>query len=132
MNLTYLDIYANGTATFLGGTVVSLNKPTNSKTRGVLAVSIGNLSMYHWSHDTNQFTRYASSSNVLNRQDPGGRLGMYLDDGLIDLRNLTIHYFECSMYDTIIVMTDGVEDNFRKFFEFLTKSNWQFRPCVIR
>ena len=42
----------------------------------------------------------------------GGRLGPYLDPGLPDLRNFVVKSFECNSNDTIIVVSDGVDDNF--------------------
>ncbi len=48
----------------------------------------------------------------LSATDPGGRLGPWTDAGTDDLRNLRLYYVECCPGDILLLVTDGVHDNF--------------------
>lgn len=43
--------------------------------------------------------------------EPGGRLGPFVDNGQPDLRNLALFYEECDADDVLLLCTDGVHEN---------------------
>jgi hypothetical protein len=50
--------------------------------------------------------------NVTDVRDPGGRLGPYLEGGAPDLRNLKLYFMPCEPGDVLLLVSDGVHDNF--------------------
>ena len=79
----------------------------------VVYIQIGDVSIYRRSFATNKIVRYGDSTLYSN--DMGGRVGLppngnYADP---DLRNMSINHFLCDVNDSIIVLSDGIDDNFR-------------------
>jgi len=50
--------------------------------------------------------------NVNDARDCGGRIGPYVGEGQPDLRNASIYWTICEEDDMLIVVSDGVHDNF--------------------
>jgi hypothetical protein len=50
--------------------------------------------------------------NLTDAKDPGGRLGPWQENGGPDLRNLKVYYAECLPNDLLILVSDGIHDNF--------------------
>lgn len=76
----------------------------------IVYLQIGNISMYHWSYETKKLVRYGDSAVTDGAR---GRLGPYVDKGGADLRNMEIHYFTCKAKDSIILLSDAIDANFR-------------------
>lgn len=51
-------------------------------------------------------------ANLTDAKDPGGRLGPWSQNGTDDLRNLKLYYVEVEPGDLLIVVSDGIHDNF--------------------
>eukprot|EP01103_Thecamoeba_quadrilineata_P002855 TRINITY_DN12714_c0_g1_i1.p1 TRINITY_DN12714_c0_g1~~TRINITY_DN12714_c0_g1_i1.p1 ORF type:complete len:729 (-),score=133.49 TRINITY_DN12714_c0_g1_i1:24-2210(-) len=103
-----------GTTTLLGGVVIPTvpRDPTDPPYVG-LFVSLGDCKCYRLSKKTGlllDITRGLRPEG-LQRSDPGGRLGPY-DSGQSDTRNLKLLSVGLEIGDSLILMSDGVHDNF--------------------
>lgn len=78
-----------------------------------VVASLGDCKAFHYMHRSNEFTDITEGNrqNLTDARDPGGRLGPYIDGGP-DLRNLHLYYRIAEKDDIILLMSDGVHDNF--------------------
>ncbi len=101
-----------GTTTILGGVIVPIGEQDGLSL--FIFISVG---------DCKAYCRKASSGIVVDlsvetrtsafdAKDPGGRIGPHNPDKMPDLRNLTIDFRVCEAGDIIILVSDGVSDNF--------------------
>jgi serine/threonine protein phosphatase PrpC len=109
-------LFQAGTTTILGCTVLPLDKPVKDCNWAFVCLNLGDCKAYHLDIKTNQISDITEGNrlDIYDAKDPGGRLGPQLDDGSPDLRNLALHSKLCSDGDIIILVSDGVHDNFGK------------------
>lgn len=108
-------IFLAGTTTMLGGMILEIEPDAKANSRwAFICLSLGDCKAYIWSHKTGQVTEITEGNrqNITDARDPGGRIGPYLDKGAPDLRNLGAYWYPCEKGDIVIVVTDGVYDNF--------------------
>ena len=117
------------------GILLEVEIPSSTKKRkgwSLLVASVGNIKAYHYSVKEGTIaevtTRTALNDIGMSSSDPGGRLGPCISNGGPDLRNFHLYahyvvlllntqsicryYCQCSDEDLILVMTNGVADNF--------------------
>eukprot|EP01111_Echinosteliopsis_oligospora_P014285 TRINITY_DN5351_c0_g1_i1.p1 TRINITY_DN5351_c0_g1~~TRINITY_DN5351_c0_g1_i1.p1 ORF type:complete len:172 (-),score=30.29 TRINITY_DN5351_c0_g1_i1:62-577(-) len=70
---------------------------------------------------------YGSRSGLRDVTDCGGRLGPQPDTGIPDLRNLQVYFHPCDEDDMLLMVSDGVHDNFDP--EYLGKTP---EECYVR
>jgi len=114
------DIWETGTTTLLGGALLELDDEDAKKHNAswiFICASVGDGKAFHCSAldgsvtDITVGTRPPSA--ITNVNDPGGRLGPYVGkEGSADLRNLSVFTVPCHKDDIILVLSDGVYDNF--------------------
>lgn len=111
-----------GTTTLIGGLMLRLREPQGEfkeKDWVFLCCSIGDCKAFLISHHGEATDiSLGSWGPKQSVQDPGGRLGPF-NGSQPDLRNLTLTLVPCASGDKIILVTDGVHDNFSP--EFLGK-----------
>jgi hypothetical protein len=100
-----------GTTTLLGGYVAPLKDVSGC---AFVLVSIGDCKVYLRKSEKDQVTDLVCDCRAasFDAKDPGGRIGAHNQDGTPDLRNLTINSCVCERGDMLILVTDGVSDNF--------------------
>ena len=131
-----------GTTTLLGGILVQLeqsdhqdnnnninNNNDNTETNneltdlsmnggnhswGFIYGSVGDCKAVHWSVKTKKFTDITLNNRLFttNATDSGGRLGPYLPGDLPDLRNFELGFLPCDEGDYLLLLSDGIHDNF--------------------
>jgi len=116
------NMWKTGTATLLGGVLLPLDTTISSNGHENSVVpkwtfifgSVGDCKAFLWSHNTQNIIDLTESNRaeVIDARDCGGRLGPHLDGGKPDLRNLQICNTKCCDGDLIILVSDGVHDNF--------------------
>jgi len=79
-----------------------------------VCASVGDCKALHFSKKRREITdiTYGNRLDVRSATDPGGRLGAMEGDGAPDLRNLSVHFCPCDDDDLLILLSDGVHDNF--------------------
>eukprot|EP01087_Luapelamoeba_hula_P010704 TRINITY_DN2840_c0_g1_i1.p1 TRINITY_DN2840_c0_g1~~TRINITY_DN2840_c0_g1_i1.p1 ORF type:complete len:683 (-),score=113.32 TRINITY_DN2840_c0_g1_i1:34-2082(-) len=82
-----------------------------------LCAGVGDCKALHYSQQEKKLRDITTAcrSDLFDSTDPGGRLGPYkgrAGDSAPDLRNLNIYYAVCEEDDLIIIVTDGVYDNY--------------------
>jgi len=108
------NVWDAGTTTMLGGMIVELDSGQGKW--ALICGSVGDCKAFHYSlrkdliTDITELNRLMANST--DQRDPGGRLGPYVDQGHPDLRNLALFHLIVEEGDTIIVVSDGVHDNF--------------------
>jgi len=109
------DIWEAGTTTLLGVLMLEL-EPANAGDPkwGLLCGSVGDCKAFLVNKTTRTVTdiTLGNRNNVVDTRDPGGRLGPYVGHGWPDLRNLRLYFAPAEEGDIIVVMSDGVHDNF--------------------
>jgi serine/threonine protein phosphatase PrpC len=100
-----------GTTTLLGGYVAPLKDVSGC---AFVLVSIGDCKVYLRKSEKDQVIDLVCDCRAasFDAKDPGGRIGSHNQDGAPDLRNLTINSCVCERGDMLILVTDGVSDNF--------------------
>jgi len=99
----------------LGGVLVELKK--NDEFPEIqwafICASIGDCKAFCWSPSTGKVVdiTVGNRTNLTDAQDPGGRIGPYLQGGTPDLRNLDLYLHPCSKGDILLLVSDGVHDN---------------------
>lgn len=103
-----------GTTTLLGGVLVeAVDTEEDEPKWAFICVSVGDCKVYLWSHKRKSILDItANNRGGLDVTDPGGRLGPSNEQGWGDFRNLNVIVQGCDEGDTIIVVSDGVHDNF--------------------
>lgn len=106
----------SATSTLLGAITLEL-KGGPSKW-AVVAVGVGESKLFLYSNKTRQVTDITAGNrrDISDWRDPGGRLGPYVDGGQPDLRNLRYYYAPCEENDILLLLTDGVHDNFHPYY----------------
>jgi len=119
------ELYSVGTTTILLGAMFEIkdqnnNVPNNNnnidKTSGewgIVIVSVGDCKAFKFTATGEIFEiTEGNRQNVSDARDPGGRIGPHLANGNADLRNLGAYYCDCKENDVIVLLSDGVHDNF--------------------
>eukprot|EP01116_Phalansterium_solitarium_P012268 TRINITY_DN2840_c0_g1_i5.p1 TRINITY_DN2840_c0_g1~~TRINITY_DN2840_c0_g1_i5.p1 ORF type:complete len:427 (+),score=72.58 TRINITY_DN2840_c0_g1_i5:493-1773(+) len=112
------DIWSAGTTTLCGGVLLKLKPPKeislSSPQWAFVSVSIGDCKAFHYSMASGNMIDLTAGNRKHCRDatDCGGRLGPYLREGEPDLRNVQVSYSVCQEDDLILIVTDGVHDNF--------------------
>lgn len=107
-----------GTTTLLGCLILPLVPSASGPPPspwGILCVSIGDCKAYRISvanKTVSEVTVGCRAGNLSDLTDPGGRLGPYLGQGAPDLRNLRLYFSACEQHDMVMIVSDGVHDNF--------------------
>jgi len=109
-----------GTSTLCGGLLLPIvSENNNIDTTDIqwcfLSVNLGDCKAYIISPSSRklvEITTGVRTMGALSARDCGGRLGPQLSHGAPDLRNLEVRYSNCVKGDFILLMTDGVHDNF--------------------
>ena len=102
-----------GTSTLLGGLLLPLQNKPGKWT--FICASIGDCKAFHLSMKTHRVKEITTGNDRFkdNRDDPGGAIGA-IDKSQIepDLRNLRLFSHPCDDGDIIILVSDGIHDNF--------------------
>jgi len=114
------DIWETGTTTLCGGVLLELDEEDAKKANApyiFIVASIGDCKAFHISSLNGQVTDITTGtrppSAITNVNDPGGRLGPYVGkEGSADLRNLSVFTQLCHENDILLLVSDGVYDNF--------------------
>ena len=87
--------------------------------------SVGDCKCYHYSISRKKLTDLTTSSrsDVMNGTNPGGRLG---GPNQADLENLMVTYCPCDDGDFILLLTDGMYDNFDPIQQGKSPSDFGF------
>ncbi|KAH3766905.1 1-phosphatidylinositol 4,5-bisphosphate phosphodiesterase delta-4 [Pelomyxa schiedti] len=107
-----------GTTTFLGGVLLPFPKTTESGGKGKskwcsINLSLGDCKIFCWRSRENELVDIGGSARYnLDSTDPGGRLGPYRDFLKPDMRNFRVTHAEVFTGDLLLLMSDGVHDNF--------------------
>jgi len=114
-----IDIWETGTTTLLGGVLLQLDEEDARKHSPFIFIcaSVGDCKAFYISAADGSVSDITTGSRppsaVTNVNDPGGRLGPYIGkEGSADLRNLGIFLIPCAKDDLILMLSDGVYDNF--------------------
>jgi len=93
-----------------------------------VCASVGDCKALHYSKTKRKITdiTHGNRIDVRSTSDPGGRLGAMVGDGAPDLRNLFVHFCPCDEGDMLMLLTDGVHDNFDPVTRGLTPSELGF------
>jgi serine/threonine protein phosphatase PrpC len=129
------DTWEAGTTTLIGGLLLQLaphssknaknagdhgEKCEESSQWGFVCCSVGDCKAFHYAParggkggggEVTDITA-GNRMNVTDVRDPGGRLGPYLEGGAPDLRNLKLYFMPCEPGDVLLLVSDGVHDNF--------------------
>eukprot|EP01113_Clastostelium_recurvatum_P014808 TRINITY_DN1810_c0_g1_i2.p1 TRINITY_DN1810_c0_g1~~TRINITY_DN1810_c0_g1_i2.p1 ORF type:complete len:1881 (-),score=513.21 TRINITY_DN1810_c0_g1_i2:37-5679(-) len=99
-----------GQTTLLGGIVTPL---ASGPEYLFVLISIGDCKSLIWRHETNEVSDITDGNRkgMQDAQDPGGRIGPYLEQGAADLRNIKVYHTLCKPGDVIMCVSDGVHDN---------------------
>ena len=114
------EIWQAGTTAMLGGAIFEVDQKDSSSSSTpqwmFLAISLGDCKAFLWDSQSKKVSDITDGNrgNVTDARDPGGRLGPYVGDGDPDLRNLEIFCTPIKKDDIVMVLTDGVYDNFGK------------------
>jgi hypothetical protein len=109
------DIFEAGTTTLLASMLVQVDDPINCPGGwAFVCVTVGDCKAFHYDVAKNKVldVTYGNRLNVTDARDPGGRLGPYLDRGAPDLRNLRVYFEPCNQHDLLLLVSDGLHDNF--------------------
>ena len=93
--------------------------------------NLGDTKAFLYSHSTQKVVDLTKRTRAGLSSDPGGKLGNYVD-GKPDLRNYNLFVRGCEENDLVLLMTDGVYDNYNPVklgftpedFK-LNESNWE-------
>eukprot|EP01102_Stenamoeba_stenopodia_P000975 TRINITY_DN10885_c0_g1_i1.p1 TRINITY_DN10885_c0_g1~~TRINITY_DN10885_c0_g1_i1.p1 ORF type:complete len:530 (+),score=88.89 TRINITY_DN10885_c0_g1_i1:281-1870(+) len=109
---TATESFEPGSTTLLGGMVLQMEKKDKKKWV-LLCLSVGDCKVYHYSLATGKFVDVTKGNRraVNDICDPGGRIGLYVDNQRPDLRNIGFYVHECNEGDIVIGVSDGVHDN---------------------
>ncbi len=101
-----------GTTTLLGAAVVKLDAAEPDR-HALMIVSVGDVKAFIW-HKEGRMSdaTFANRGNVSDASDPGGRVGPRLEKCMPDLRNLRTFMVPIRPGDVVVLMSDGVHDNF--------------------
>ena len=93
---------------------IGSNILSNAENWAFVYGSVGDCKVFHWSLKTGKFTDITMNNRVsiTNATDSGGRLGPYLPGNLPDLRNFELGLLPCDTGDYLLLLSDGVHDNF--------------------
>lgn len=98
----------------------------------VIFVCIGDCKLLLWNETKGTIdVTLGNRVNARSASDSGGRLGPYVESGHADLRNLRAYFSPCKLGDYLIVVTDGVYDNFDPGSEFFFKTLTHFQSCGV-
>jgi serine/threonine protein phosphatase PrpC len=102
------DIWDAGTTTLIGCMLLELTEDW-----AILVGNVGDCKAFLYSKEEDQVIEITAGNrlDIVDRRDPGGRLGPYLKGGTPDLRNLHLYLTHCKPGDMIILLSDGVHDN---------------------
>jgi hypothetical protein len=100
-----------GTTTMLGAAVVRLDAREPEKW-ALLIVSIGDVKCFVWRDGRMLDATFGNRGNVSDATDPGGRIGPRVEKTHPDLRNLKCYFQPLRENDIVVLMSDGVHDNF--------------------
>eukprot|EP01113_Clastostelium_recurvatum_P019328 TRINITY_DN2278_c1_g1_i3.p1 TRINITY_DN2278_c1_g1~~TRINITY_DN2278_c1_g1_i3.p1 ORF type:complete len:426 (-),score=78.94 TRINITY_DN2278_c1_g1_i3:30-1307(-) len=112
------DMWDAGTTTLLGCLILPLALSAGGPPPspwGILCVSVGDCKAYRIcaaNKSVSEVTVGCRAGNLSDLTDPGGRLGPYLGHGAPDLRNLRLCFSPCEQNDLVMIVSDGVHDNF--------------------
>jgi hypothetical protein len=124
---TNTELNEAGSTTILGGLLLQVEGMEKKKNLlGVggsndkkpkwvyLCLSVGDCKTYHYSQKSGKFTDVTKGNRraVNDPCDPGGRIGLYVENERPDLRNIAFYITECEEDDILFVVSDGVHDNF--------------------
>jgi hypothetical protein len=110
------DLWQTGTTTMLAGAVFEVEARDSPTQWAFLALSLGDCKAFHYDSQTKKVVDITDGNrgNVTDARDPGGRLGPYIGEGEPDLRNLELFWCPIKKDDILLILTDGVYDNFGK------------------
>eukprot|EP01130_Rhizamoeba_saxonica_P014457 TRINITY_DN6321_c0_g2_i1.p1 TRINITY_DN6321_c0_g2~~TRINITY_DN6321_c0_g2_i1.p1 ORF type:complete len:990 (-),score=201.92 TRINITY_DN6321_c0_g2_i1:124-3093(-) len=105
------DMYLAGQSTLLGG---MLTKLKSANDWAFTLASVGDCKSFYWDSATGIVTDITSGNriNLHDATDCGGRLGPYHPNGDADYSNYGVFMQPCKQGDLILVVSDGVHDNF--------------------
>jgi len=106
-------VFDAGTTTLCGGIVCRVDNKSNDY--AFMCISVGDCKALHYSQSSQRLSdiTYGSRANSKDAKDCGGRLGPYIGKkGDPDLRNKAFYYTAVKPGDFIIIVSDGVYDNF--------------------
>jgi len=113
------EMLAIGTTTLVGGAIIKLDILNDSTIPqdyewAFIGINVGDCKIYHWSVANKELIDITNGNrtNLTNASDPGGRLGPRSEDGKPDLRNLNVYFQLCKKGDLLLLVSDGVHDNF--------------------
>ena len=91
-----------------------------------ISVSVGDCKAFLYSRTSRQVTDITQGNrlNLSDPCDPGGRIGLSDANALPDLRNLSLYSTPCVEGDIIVLLTDGIHDNFDPEFLGLPPSDF--------
>lgn len=110
------DPFSAGTTTTIAGVCMETAEPQDpSIPKWVYVfITIGDCKVFKYDAQKRECcdVTVGNRMNVDDPRDPGGRLGPYKGKGDPDLRNLDLLYCGCNDGDILILVSDGVHDNF--------------------
>jgi len=127
-----------GSTTLLAGVLLEIKSGANSDWVFVCA-SVGDCKAFLIEHDPLKVRDLTNDNRIelTGDTDCGGRLGAVFN-GTADLRNLRTYCVPCRPYDIIMVVSDGVHDNFHPEMLSVTPNDlkldfasWQEASSVI-
>ena len=112
-----------GTTTLLGAAVIKLEE-LEPEPWALVMVNVGDVKAYVWREGSMMEATPGNRGNAGDATDPGGRIGPR-DDLNPDLRNLRCYHQPLKAGDIVVLMSDGVHDNFDP------QSNGEIAPSLI-
>eukprot|EP01117_Protostelium_nocturnum_P011776 TRINITY_DN4293_c0_g1_i1.p1 TRINITY_DN4293_c0_g1~~TRINITY_DN4293_c0_g1_i1.p1 ORF type:complete len:701 (-),score=272.63 TRINITY_DN4293_c0_g1_i1:86-2188(-) len=105
-------MFSVGTTAIMGALVLPLQTPEKNSDWILVCATVGDCKVLRWDAANQEIQDLVPESRVeLDIRDPGGRLGPYIE-GEADLRNLETFSVLCNEGDLILMMSDGVHDNY--------------------
>eukprot|EP01091_Cochliopodium_minus_P017988 TRINITY_DN7201_c0_g1_i1.p1 TRINITY_DN7201_c0_g1~~TRINITY_DN7201_c0_g1_i1.p1 ORF type:complete len:1068 (-),score=372.72 TRINITY_DN7201_c0_g1_i1:14-3217(-) len=104
------DIWEAGTTTFLGGILTQEQQKEDSFI--FMFISVGDCKALVYDGKRVRDVTLGNRQNASNPCDPGGRIGPYVKEGLPDMRNLKVDYCTLKQGEYLMLVSDGVSDNF--------------------
>lgn len=115
-----------GTTTMVAGLILELEQEYDKNQFVFVFGSIGDCKAYHYSlaqRKLIEITKGNRGNSHFDPRNPGGRIGPHLEGGEPDISNFMLWTIPCQTSDLLVLVSDGVHDNFGFFSFFFIPKN---------